>query len=145
MDKDFDNSLGFVVHDVPCLLRWEFDLRAQELGLTRAQWSVLTHLQRLPGVQQVDLARVMDIKPITLARHLDKLEAKGRICRENDAQDRRAKRLHLTRKATLMIRSLKQVGKQVRKLALKNVSEAEFNTFMDLLFRMRANLGGKTY
>ena len=87
----------------------------------------------------------MDIKPITLARHLDKLEAKGRICRENDAQDRRAKRLHLTRKATLMIRSLKQVGKQVRKLALKNVSEAEFNTFMDLLFRMRANLDGKTY
>jgi len=85
MDKDFDNSLGFVVHDVPCLLRWEFDLRAQELGLTRAQWSVLTHLQRLPGVQQVDLARAMDIKPSTLARHLDKLEAKGRICRENDA------------------------------------------------------------
>jgi len=37
MDKDFDNSLGFVVFDVPCLLRWEFDLRAQELGLTRAQ------------------------------------------------------------------------------------------------------------
>jgi DNA-binding MarR family transcriptional regulator len=36
-------------------------------------------------VQQVDLARAMDIKPITLARHLDKLEAKGRICRENDA------------------------------------------------------------
>jgi len=145
LDKDFDNSLGFLVHDVTRLLRWEFDLRAQELSLTRAQWSVLTHLQRLPGVQQVDLARVMDIKPITLARHLDKLEAKGRICRENDAQDRRAKRLHLTRKATLMIRSLKQVGKQVRKLALKNVSEAEFNTFMDLLFRMRANLGGKTY
>ena len=96
-------------------------------------------------MQQVDLARAMDIKPITLARHLDKLEAKGRICRENDAQDRRAKRLHLTLKATLMIRSLKQVGKQVRKLALKNVSEAEFNTFMDLLFRMRANLDGKTY
>jgi len=87
----------------------------------------------------------MDIKPITLARHLDKLEAKGRICRENDAQDRRAKRLHLTLKATPMIRSLKHVGRQVRKLALKNVSEAEFNTFMDLLFRMRANLDGKTY
>jgi len=44
-----------------------------------------------------------------------------------------------------MIRSLKHVDRQVRKLALKNVSEAEFNTFMDLLFRMRANLDGKTY
>ena len=44
-----------------------------------------------------------------------------------------------------MICSLKHVGRQVRKLALKNVSEAEFNTFMDLLFRMRANLDGKTY
>jgi MarR family transcriptional regulator for hemolysin len=37
MDKDFDNSLGFVIHDVTRLLRWEFDLRAQELSLTRAQ------------------------------------------------------------------------------------------------------------
>ena len=53
--------------------------------------------------------------------------------------------MHLTLKATPMIRSLKHVGRQVRKLALKNISEAEFNTFMDLLFRMRANLDGKTY
>lgn len=145
MDKDFDNSLGFVIHDVTRLLRWEFDRRAQELGLTRAQWSVLTHLQRLPGVQQIDLARAMDIKPITLARHLDKLEADGWINRESDPKDRRAKRVHLTRKAAPMIRSLKQVGKQVRKKALQDVSEAEFNTFMDLLLRMRANLGGKPY
>lgn len=141
MDKDLDNSLGFVIHDVSRLLRWEFDRQAAKLGLTRAQWSVLAHLQRQQGVQQVELAQAMDIKPITLARHLDRLEKDGWIRREDCARDRRAKRLYLTEKASPMIKSLKQVGKGVRMQALAGFNEDEFNTFMDLLFRMRGNLG----
>lgn len=141
MDKDLDNSLGFVIHDVSRLLRWEFDRQAAKLGLTRAQWSVLAHLQRQQGVQQVELAQAMDIKPITLARHVDRLEKDGWLRREDCAKDRRAKRLYLTDKAAPMIKSLKQVGKGVRMQALKGFNENEFNTFMDLLFRMRGNLG----
>jgi hypothetical protein len=41
-----------------------------------------------------------------------------------------------------MIKSLKQVGKKVRKKALLGIDEHEFNTFMELLFRMRGNLCG---
>jgi DNA-binding MarR family transcriptional regulator len=142
MDKDFDNSLGFVIHDVSRLLRLEFDRQAHALGLTRAQWSVLAHLQRQEGVQQVDLAHTMDIAPITLARHLDRLEQDGWLKREDDTSDRRAKRVYLTAKAAPMIKSLKQVGKKVRKKALLGIDEHEFNTFMELLFRMRGNLCG---
>ena len=141
MDKDFDKSLGFIIHDVTRLLRFEFDRQAQALGLTRAQWSVLTHLQRRQGVQQVDLAHAMDIKPITLARHLDRLEKNGWIRRENDTTDRRAKRLYLTDKASPMIRSLKKVGKAVRKKALQGISEKEQEHFMATLLCMRGNLG----
>lgn len=141
MDKDLDTSLGFVIHDVSRLLRWEFDRQAARLGLTRAQWSVLAHLQRQQGVQQVDLAQAMDIKPITLARHVDRLEKDGWLCREEDTRDRRAKRLFLTDKAAPMSKALKQVGKGVRQKALSGISDNEFNAFMDLLFRMRGNLG----
>jgi len=141
MDTELDNSFGFIIHDVTRLLRWEFDRQAQDLGLTRAQWSVLAHLQRNQGVQQKDLALAMDIKPITLARHLDRLEQDGWITRKDDAADRRAKRLHLTEKAKPMIRSLKNVGKQVRKKALQGISEQDLEQFMSILFNIRSNLG----
>lgn len=141
MDKELDTSFGFVIHDVTRLLRWEFDRQAHALGLTRAQWSVLAHLQRQQGVQQKDLARTMDIKPITLARHLDRLEKDGWLRREDDTSDRRAKRLYLTDKAAPMIRALKNVGKKVRSHALQGISDKDLAHFMDTLFRIRGNLG----
>lgn len=144
MDKDSDNSLGFIIHDVTRLLRWDFDRRAQELGLTRAQWSVLAHLQRQQGVQQVDLAQLMDIKPITLARHLDRLEKDGWLRREECDRDRRAKRLFLTEKAGPMIKVLKNVGKEVRTKALNGISARDQAHFMETLFKMRSNLAPNT-
>lgn len=141
MNKEIDNSFGFVIHDVTRLLRWEFDRQAQALGLTRAQWSVLAHLQRNQGVQQTDLAEIMDIKPITLARHVDKLEKEGWLIRKNDEQDRRAKRLHLTDRAIPMIRSLKKVGKKVREKALNGIDPKAQAQFMETLFTVRNNLG----
>lgn len=140
MDKEIDNSFGFVIHDVTRLLRREFDRQARDLGLTRAQWSVLAHLQRQQGVQQIELAQRMDIKPITLARHLDNLEKHGWLRREDDPDDRRAKRLFLTDKAAPMIRSLKSVGRQVRKKALAGIPEQDLDQFMELLFTIRRNL-----
>ena len=141
MDKELDSSFGFVIHDVTRLLRWEFDRQSQEeLGLTRAQWSVLAHLQRQQGVQQKELASAMDITPITLARHLDRLEKDGWVRREDDANDRRAKRLYLTKQAEPKIRALKNLGKKVRTKALTGISEQELQQFMDTLFNIRSNL-----
>ncbi len=37
MNKHFDKSLGFAIHDVARLLRWSFDRQSASLGLTRAQ------------------------------------------------------------------------------------------------------------
>src|SRR5690606_19242872 len=69
-----DTSLGFPLNDVTRLLRCTFDRQSLEIGLTRAQWLVLVHLSRRNGVQPNVLAKVMEITPITLGRHLDRLE-----------------------------------------------------------------------
>ena len=140
MKNELDNNFGFVIHDVTRLLRWEFDRQSQALGLTRAQWSVLAHLQRCEGTQQKDLAKTMDIKPITLARHLDRLEKDGWIKRQDDDKDRRAKRVYLTAKAKPMIKALKKVGKKVRQQALQGLSPEELEQFMATLFRIRSNM-----
>ena len=66
-------ELAFELHDVARLLRTYSDQRARELNTTRAQWAVLSRLQRCEGVKQSELAEALDLAPITLGRLVDKL------------------------------------------------------------------------
>ena len=141
MKTDINEGFGFVIHDVARLLRWSFDRQSQDLGLTRAQWSVLAHLTRGDGIQQKSLACLMDIAPITLARHLDHLEVDAWIERRDDPNDRRAKRVYLTPKAKPMIEKLGKLGQKVRKQALSGIDAKDEKMFLDVLLRIRENLG----
>tara|TARA_R110000772_G_scaffold35901_5_gene86235 strand:- start:7737 stop:8186 length:450 start_codon:yes stop_codon:yes gene_type:complete len=140
MKNELSETFGFTLNDVARLLRWEFDRQAQHLGLTRAQWSVLAHLKRYEGVQQKELARFMDIKPITLARHLDNLERQEWVERRDDPDDRRAKRVFLSTKAKPMINSLTRIGKKIRAHALRGLSVDEQDQLMKMLRKIRENL-----
>ena len=141
MKTDINEGFGFVIHDVARLLRWSFDRQSQDLGLTRAQWSVLAHLFRGDGIQQKSLACLMDIAPITLARHLDHLEVDAWIERRDDPNDRRAKRVYLTPKAKPMIEKLGKLGQKIRKQALSGIDAKDEKIFLDVLLRIRENLG----
>jgi MarR family transcriptional regulator for hemolysin len=72
-------ELGFALHDVARLLRTYSDQRARELGTTRAQWAVLSRLQRCEGARQNELAEALDLAPITLGRLIDKLTVAGLV------------------------------------------------------------------
>ncbi|MGV3590877.1 MAG: MarR family winged helix-turn-helix transcriptional regulator [Gammaproteobacteria bacterium] len=133
-------GIGFVVHDVARMMRWEFDRRASDLKLTRSQWSVLAHLLRNDGIQQRDLAEQMDITAITLTGLLDRMERDGWVERRADPVDRRAKRVYLTEKVAPVTKELRALAREVRKTALQGLSEAEQQTLMNLLQRVRANL-----
>ncbi|HDZ08309.1 MarR family winged helix-turn-helix transcriptional regulator [Pseudohongiella sp.] len=140
MNKNFDKSLGFAIHDVARLLRVSFDRQASGTGLTRAQWSVLAHLHRNNGVQQKTLACMMDITPITLARHLDRLEVDAWIERRDDPDDRRAKRVYLNPKAGPMMATLTTLGQRVRAQAMSGISPQDEEKFMQVLLQIRDNL-----
>lgn len=140
MKNELNNSFGFLVHDVARLMRWDFDRQSAGTGLTRAQWSVLANLRRSDGAQQKTLAQLMDIKPISLARHIDRLEAGGWVERRDDPQDRRAKRVFLLPKSTPMLASLRKLGTKVRGKALEGISEDEEARVCEVLMRIRDNL-----
>ena len=92
-------NISFVLHDVARLLRKRFEQRSRMSGLTRAQWQVLAYLSLHEGIHQNKLADLIEIMPITLARLLDKMEARGFIERRPDPADRRAWLLYLTPQA----------------------------------------------
>ena len=96
---EFHRDLLFLLHDVARLLRVDADKRARVHGMTRAQWAILIWLERQPGISQKELSEMLEVEPITVARLIDRLEARGMVERRPDPRDRRIWRLHLLRPA----------------------------------------------
>jgi len=138
--EDLSRNFGFLVNDVARLLRTAYDRRIRKLGLTRAQWWVLTHLFRGDGVSQSELAVTLEIEPPTLGRLLDRLEAKGWVRREHDARDRRVWRVHLTVEVEPALRTMRAIAAELRRDALAGVRAAERERFVDTLLAIKANL-----
>ena len=126
-------SLVFLLHDVARLYRRRMDQRAQSLGLTSAQWRVLasiarTELLNQEPLNQATLAELMDMEPITVSRHVDRMEAAGMIERRPDPADRRAHQLFLTEAARPLVNSFRTLGSGCVADALAGISEAEIET-----------------
>jgi MarR family transcriptional regulator, transcriptional regulator for hemolysin len=138
--EDLSRNFGYLVNDVARLMRTVYDRRVRSLGLTRSQWWVLNHLFRNPGTKQTELAAILEIERPTLGRLLDRLERKGWVRRESDAHDRRAWRVHLTAAAEPAMRKLRKQAFELRRDALKGVSAAERERFVDTLLAVKANL-----
>jgi len=96
------------------LVRTEADKRARAYGMTRAQWTILLSLERQPGLLQKELAELLEVEPITVARLVDRLEARGMVERRADPTDRRCWRLHLTDTSRPL---MNEIGTQLEDLA----------------------------
>jgi DNA-binding MarR family transcriptional regulator len=142
---NLERSFGFLVHDVARLFARRFNARAlRVLGLTRAQCRLLGHLARNEGINQAGLAELLEIKPMTLLRQIDRMEEDGWILRRSDPNDRRTRRLVLTEKARPMIAGITQVSNEVRGEAFAGLADGEDDALVDLLARVRTNLGSRT-
>jgi MarR family transcriptional regulator, transcriptional regulator for hemolysin len=130
----------FTLHDVARLMRTLADQRSRALNMTRAQWSVLARLQRSEGVKQTELAVILDIQPITLARLIDKLAGLGLVERRDDPNDRRANRLFLTEKAAPVLERLNALGEALVARALDGFDAHEIAALGSAMERIRTNL-----
>ena len=139
-DPYLTRSLGFLLGDVSRLLRKRFDMRARELGLTRAQWRVLARLRRREGINQRDLAEILEIENITLTRHIDRLEDKGLVERRRDPADRRAWNLYLNAKVQPVLDRMRELSVMTRTEALNGISEADSERLIDQLLHIKANM-----
>ena len=138
--EQLDRNFGLILHDVARLLRTDFDRRVRELGLTRSQWWVLTHLFRQDGLTQTELATLMEIEKPSLGRLLDRLESNDWIERRADPQDRRVNRIHLTANVEPLVSEMRHHAADVRADALAGISEREREAFVDTLLTIKQNL-----
>lgn len=135
-----ERYFGFLVSDVARLLRTEFDRRVRDFGLTRSQWLALTRIYRQPGCTQSELAETMEMEKGPAGRLIDRLEDNGFVVREADHADRRVKRIHLTRKAEAIERSMRTIALETIHEALSDLDEAEHDKAIEVLITVKARL-----
>jgi MarR family transcriptional regulator for hemolysin len=135
-----NREFGFILNDVARLLRTYADHKAAQFGITRAQWVVLVRLERSEGLNQTELADVLDLQPITLTRLLDKLSDSGLIERRPDPGDRRAKRLFLTPAARPLLKQLAELGEETMTNTLAGIEREGIEQMVSQLALVKDNL-----
>jgi MarR family transcriptional regulator for hemolysin len=139
---DDDSYIGYVLSDVARLIRTVFDRRVRDIGLTRAQWLVLTRLYRKPGASQTELAEMLEIDRASAGRMIDRMEKGGWLERRPDAGDRRVNRLFLTGEARRLHARMWEIAESTIDDALAPLSAAEREQFTRLAGRVKGQLQG---
>ena len=119
------------------LIRTEADKRARAHGMTRAQWGILINLERNPGLLQKELAEILEVEPITVARLVDRLESRGMVERRADPSDRRCWRLHLTGSALPLLREIDEQLGDLASICLAGLDEPAIAALAATLAPMR--------
>ncbi|MDP2334356.1 MAG: MarR family transcriptional regulator [Reyranella sp.] len=140
MSPDDDGYIGYVLSDVARLIRTVFDRRVRSLGLTRAQWLVLSRLYRRPGASQTELADMLEVDRASAGRMIDRMEKGHWVERRADNGDRRVKRLYLTPEARRVHARMWAIAESTVDDALAPLSPLERARFTGLAARVKERL-----
>lgn len=140
MSPDDEHYIGYTMTDVARLLRTVFERRVRSLGLTRAQWVVITRVHRHPGLSQTEIADLLEIEKATAGRLIDRMELKGWLERRADPHDRRINRLHLTEESERLHALIWPIAEATVGDALRDLSTSEQRTIAKLMRRVKKQL-----
>lgn len=133
-----------LINDLARLLRTRADARARAFGMTRAQWMILVRLEANPGMTQNELAALIEVEPITIARLVDRLETRGFVERRADPSDRRIWRLHLSSAAVPMLKEIAKVRRELTENLITGLPAKELECAINCLLKMKDNLAAES-
>ncbi len=108
--------------------------------MTRAQWVILFWLERQPGLSQKELAEILEVEPISVARMIDRLEARELVERRADPADRRMWRLHLRPAAGPILADLIEERAAMHRIATAGLDPETIRSMTQRLCQMKANV-----
>ena len=144
MSDALDRDLLILLHDVARALRTRFDQKARAShAMTRAQWIILSRLDRQPGISQNEMAAICEVEPITVARLVDRLEARGLVERRADPSDRRIRRLHLLPAARPILETIANAREFMGARITAGLDAKTRETLIDGLLIIKENLANE--
>jgi MarR family transcriptional regulator, transcriptional regulator for hemolysin len=140
MKSTTHTSLGFLLADASRLLRRRFEQESRDIPMTSAQLQIIARLTRNEGIGQAALAGLLDIEPMTLSRHVDRMEAAGLVERRPDPHDRRARQLYTTEKSRALLLPMRERAEAVYEQVQDGLSAEQRAALVAALETIIANL-----
>jgi len=137
-------SLGFWIFRLNRAMFTEFSARLATLGVTGAEWTILSQLHR-GLLTPVDLANYMRIDRAAVTRFVHGLEQKGLVSRRPHATDRRSTVLALTAKGKRLMPKLLEMANETNQSFLALLTEEQGRTLVKLLAELGARLPDRTF
>jgi DNA-binding MarR family transcriptional regulator len=115
--------IGYVLRRAQLAVFQDFFAAFAPFDIRPAQFSVLTVIERNPGLTQSQVADALGIKRTNFVGMLDALEARGLTERRPAARDKRSYALYLTAEGAALMRRLKPVLKAHETRMIAKVGE----------------------
>jgi MarR family transcriptional regulator, organic hydroperoxide resistance regulator len=118
-----------------------YNRRLRRFGITYNHLFILTCLWEQDGVNVKDLSKQLLLDSSSLTGHLDRLEKRGLVLRQNDPEDRRAVQVFLTEKGRQLKDQLEPIGLELKQTLEKGVPQVKLAAFAEALRHINARLG----
>jgi DNA-binding MarR family transcriptional regulator len=118
-------TLGFLLADAARLLRRRFEQESRDIPMTSAQLQIVARLKHNEGISQAALAGLLDLEPMTLSRHIDRMEAAGLVERRRSPSDRRARQIFTTPKCRELLTPMRERAQAIYEQVQAGLSDAE--------------------
>jgi MarR family transcriptional regulator, transcriptional regulator for hemolysin len=142
MRADPEADLLFLLYEVALQMRTCADRMARTHGMTRAQWAILARLERQSDMSQNELAAMIEVAPISVARLVNRLEKIGVVERCPDPTDRRVRRLRLRPAAAPILREIAYYRTELHDRIAQGIDRTKLDATISSLRQMKANLSG---
>jgi DNA-binding MarR family transcriptional regulator len=131
---------GFLLRRAHQISGAVFENACAALGLTQAQFGVLTIVASEPGIDQTRLARALAFDKVTVMRVLKGLQQRGLLERATSPTNRRPMAVHLTREGKALLAQAQAPAEQACQQLLAPLSTEQRRQLIDLLDTLTAGL-----
>jgi DNA-binding MarR family transcriptional regulator len=129
----FDGCMATNIEQAYRHLEQVYERLIGPLGLNVLEWYALRALYAEDGLSASQLAQIVCRHPSSMTALLDRMEEKGLLHREMDAQDRRSVRVFLTDQGRRVQPQVQAVADQVAHLTGTLITPEQMETFFYVL------------
>ena len=141
--NEINNRLFFRLFQVANTLHTKGTQAIEEFGVTTQQWSVLGALSRPQaeeGMSINDLSRLLLVSRQNLTGVLSRLERDGLIERATNEEDRRSRKVKLSKRGQALLLKLQDPIHQFYDKALKDLSFDDRLAFIHYFTKLQTNM-----
>lgn len=134
---------GFLLRRAHQISTAVFEDECRTVGLTPAQFGVLTVLQASPGLDQSSLARALGFDKVTVLRVLRGLETRGLVNRSPAAGNKRSLSVALSPEGVKLLKQSQKPAERAYNRLMTPLSQEQQAQFVLLLMELTQRLEGR--